>query len=1351
MDQHLKPAMIAVDRLVVEVSAADDGRSGAPSDAVSLHEQCNIHAYVLLGDAGLGKTTVFKQESVATGATFVTARDFLVLRYDRAACADMTFFIDALDEMRAGAQNGHTVLDQIRHKLIDLDVPRFRLSCREADWFGNSDRKALAEIVKAPRELKVCRLQPLSNADITTLLQGAFLVDDPQQFVQHAEHVGVSALLRNPQTLRMLAKAVASGKAWPDSRAKTFELACNTLATEPNTEHQSAKRKIWPNIPELLDAAGLICAVFLCADRAEIQLARDDASDPKALILLEIEDDRKLPLNEVVETNLFVAIRDNVWIHAHRSIAEFLAARYIAQLIKSGLASTRVVSLLLGVDAGVITSLRGLNAWLATCALSAREHSIRADPQGVLLYGDVKGFTTNDKVRLLEGLKQIVDDDRWRSTEDWNSFALGALATRDMAAEFVKILRAPERARPDQALADLVVTALLHGPRIDGVGAVLLEVARDASRWSGMRRYALRTYLNRYVESDPVVLALFDDVATGRVADDDDELLGILLRHLYPSTLSILSTLEHLRPPKLSNWVGSFRQFWYGICLQKTLPMHLPELLDTLSASATLANGRGNEIYWAFTSDSLVRGLEALGDDTDDETLHKWLGITLGEDDYDHLVGELRKRLHAWFKKRPTRFLQLLQVAIKHLNNDDRLWRAVRRLHEPYWPPRIGLQLLALASKENRPKLADDLFWSASHSLYEPSNDSGLSLEQLEQWVAEHPRFSSAFDQFRYCEIDDWRVEQAVRNAEERREKHDRTEQYREALSAKPAAEFNIQGLHHLALASVGILSEASGETPVDRLRDFLGNDEILVAKAVEAIEATRFRADLPTAEQILSSYLSNKEWLLARPLLVSLDRIQSSAQAEILKLPEPTLRAALMASYAAPLERDVSFRKLLATERPSLVADIFSRYAVAALNAGKSPLTGGHELVDGESFSLVARLVLPEILNRFPRRASLDQLYDLSRFIKSFASTFSAKEVLDQVASKLTLKVLDVGQRTHWLATGLLLAPKKYETRLRKWAEGSEIRIGHLGNFLDGRDQVIQSRGAMPESAISLLVELLAPHSRPDRPEGTYQVTPEMQRGDLITRWIHELASRPSGEAKAELIRLRGLPSLLPWAGTLRSAASTQSIVLRDANYRFPTPSDVVSTLAQGEPANAADLQAIIVETLRQIAAEIERGDLDIYKQFWNTDSYNKPVTPKVEEAGRDALAVLLRERLARHSVSCTTEARHVDRKRSDILFAHQPFCVPIEVKNQMHRKVWKAIREQLTDKYTIDPGAAGYGIYLVFWFGPTHDLVSPVTGRKPKTATELRIALQSTLSDSQQKFIHISVIDVSIEGRRG
>ena len=1216
---------------------------------------------------------------------------------------------------------------------------------------GQCDRDALSTIVHGKGELRVYRLEPLSDDAIAALLKGQFCVDDPQQFVQHAEQMGVGALLRNPQTMSMLAKAVSSGTAWPNSRTATFELACKTLATEPNQQHQSAKRKLWPNTPALLDAAGLIAAVFLCADRSEIQLARGKASNPKALVLLEIGSDRKLPIQEVIETNLFAAIGENVWMPAHRSLAEFLAARYMVRLIQSGLAPTRAVSLLLGANAGVITSLRGLNAWLATCALSAREHSIEADPQGVLLYGDVKAFTTNEKVRLLEGLKQSVDDFRWRGGEDWNSSLLGALATQDMAAEFVRILRATERERSDQALADLVVTALSRGPRIDGVGVALLEASRDATRWPGMRRYALRTYLKHHIESDSDVLALFGDVATGRVADDDDALLGTLLQNLYPRRLSIQSVLGHLRSPKAPNTLSSFWHFWHSVCLIKTSTTQLSELFDALSVRVPPANGRGNEIYWAFAGESLLRGLEDVGDETDDETLHKWLGITLGENDYDHLVGELRERLHAWFDKRPTRFLRLLQVAIKHLNDDDRLWRALRRLHEPKRPPHIGLQLLTFASEEDRPKLAEDLFWSAARGLYEPSGDSDLSLEQLEQWVAEHPRFASHFDQFRSCEIDDWRVEQAVRHAEERREKQDRVEQYREALLAKPAAEFNIQGLHHLALASVGFLSEGSGETPVDRLRDFLGNDEILVAKSVEAIKATRCRADLPTADQILSSYLSNKEWLLARPLLVSLNRIQSSSQAEIFKLPEPTLCAALMASYAAPVERHVSFRKLLATKRPSLVADIFSRYAIAALKAGKSTLEGAHEPVDDASFAQVARLVLPEILNRFPPRASLDQLYDLSRFIKSFASTFGAKKVLDQVASKLALKVLDVGQRTYWLATGLLLAPKNYEKRLRKWVEGNEIRIGHLGNFLDRRDQVIQSRGAMPESVIGLLVELLAPHSRPDRPEGTHQVTPDIQRGDLIASWIHELASTPLDEARAELIRLRELPSLLPWADLLRSAAATQSVIQRDANYRFPSPGDVVATLAHGKPANVADLYAIVVEALRQIATEIERGDLDSYKQFWNTDSHNKPVSPKVEAAGRDALAVMLRERLARHGISCATEARHVDQKRSDLLCAHQQFCVPVEAKNQTHPEIWRAIREQLTDKYTIDPRAGGYGIYLVFWFGPTHKLASPETGRKPKTATELRVALQSSLSLLQQKLIAICVIDVSVEGRRG
>ena len=39
-----------------------------------------------------------------------------------------------------------------------------------------------------------------------------------------------------------------------------------------------------------------------------------------------------------------------------------------------------------------------------------------------------------------------------------------------------------------------------------------------------------------------------------------------------------------------------------------------------------------------------------------------------------------------------------------------------------------------------------------------------------------------------------------------------------------------------------------------------------------------------------------------------------------------------------------------------------------------------------------------------------------------------------------------------------------------------------------------------------------------------------------------------------------------------------------------------------------------------------ISRENTDIYKSFWNLDSYSRPQTPRPEEACRDTLVTLLR-----------------------------------------------------------------------------------------------------------------------------
>ena len=130
-------------------------------------------AYVLLGDPGMGKTTAFRMECEALGenAHFVSARNFLGfdLASHRTEWEGKILFIDGLDEIRAGQLNRITPFEELRRRLDSLGRPRFRLSCRAADWLGSNDLKHLSDVSPAGG-VTVLNLEPLDDADIAGIL-----------------------------------------------------------------------------------------------------------------------------------------------------------------------------------------------------------------------------------------------------------------------------------------------------------------------------------------------------------------------------------------------------------------------------------------------------------------------------------------------------------------------------------------------------------------------------------------------------------------------------------------------------------------------------------------------------------------------------------------------------------------------------------------------------------------------------------------------------------------------------------------------------------------------------------------------------------------------------------------------------------------------------------------------------------------------------------------------------------------------------------------------------------------------------------------------------------------------------
>ena len=1329
----------------------------------------SVPAYVLLGDPGAGKSTAFTMECEALGdeACVIPARRFLNVKLKKhPEWRDKTLFIDGLDEVRAGSSDTRTPFDRICRRLDTLNRPRFRLSCREADWLGANDRKYL-EYVSLDSTVKVLRLDPLTEGDIVSILNDLG-IKNPHVFIALARGNRVDGLLENPQTLELLAKVVGAGGEWPASRKELFAEACVRMVSEQNPEHQLNNP---PPADQLLDAAGWLCAVQLISGTVGWTLyGEEDEGYP------EPDKCQGYPLEmlrSALSTYLFKGglSVNNRLVPIHRHIAEFLAARYLADVIQEGVPARRIIALITDKDGMVVTEMRGLSAWLAAHNKDARAYLIEQDPVGVGLYGDISTFFPDEKRRLLYSLKG--EKSRLDYPGRQQAVAFRALATPDMESALKEFLIDADRGEAHQLVANLVLRVLQDGESLPGISEVLLEIIRDARNpwWPIIRKLALDAFIqNCPATGDKTnkLKTLLAYIRSGSVSDSDNELLGTLLTHLYPRHLPPSEVWDYFSETGDPAINGRYNQFWQIHLIDRDISSEeqVTELLDGLSgrlAEWRLSLELRNRKLYDLPITLLSRGLQAHGDRIDAKRLYDWLDVGLaGDGGLGRSGQEVLSGIRVWLEKRPDVQKAIIMEGLERCSASDSDFGfdicasgIEKRLYGASPSSDYGLWCLeqAVALEDTSPHIAKHLLGWAFLACDDPDINEGLSLEVLKELTRKSETLRAHLDRLLAPRpISPWkqeRREQEKRYAEEARQEKEKLLAYVRSNEAALRENRAIPALlHQIAQAYFGAFADSSGCNGPQAVAQWLDGDRNLTDAALQGLRGVMDREDVPDVEEILDLYERNYRHYLVWPFLVGLVEVErTTPEDDASQWGEDRIRKAVMFWYCASYSNDLpQWYERLLLARPNIVAEVQVQFAISAFRNGSS-VYELYALAHRPNHAQAAKHASLPLLRAFPVRCALKQVQSLDHLLWAAIQHADRTSLTKLIERKQSLTSMNVAQRIRWLAAGVIIAPEAFGGALEDFVQAQKRRIRSLWQFIYSGDEAQFACRDLDISASELLIRLVGSYFAPYRPMGSRAITAEEEASDFVGGLIRKLADSPEEEASKVLTTLLADPALEEWHDVLSQAKDNQRTIRRDAGYRHPDIKQVYETLDGGTPANPADLAALLMDRLREISDQI-RGNTDDWRQYWNVDSHGRPQKPRPEKPCRDALLSDLRQRLPQ-GVDAEREGSYANDKEADIRVSYEGFNVPVEIKRNLHPELWSAIRDQLIAKYASDHKADGYGIYLVFWFGGEYTQPPP-SGTRPVNAKEMEERLEDSLSPEEARKISVCVIDVSIpEGK--
>ena len=351
---------------------------------------------------------------------------------------DSRLIIDGLDEV-AAMEEGDP-LHNVLKKLIACGKPRFVISCRSAEWRGVTARFDIEnDYGHAPM---ILNLEPFSEEDVVEVWAREVDQQQAKKAIQNLDSVGLGALFKNPLYLQLVTAVVKEKGRLPETKAELYECATASLRRE-HSPFQSSNALASLSEDEALDAAGSAMAVMLLT--GEVSISKTQVGEGALCLsdlsgLMDIE-----TVKAVLGSKLFRpdTLKDSTdysfFMPIHRTVAEFLSARWLVREVEKKSNSSRVARRLLGLisaEGGVPASLRGLHAWLPKFSPERLGPKvIDRDPYGVLRYGDGDHLSASQARQIIQGLRQLANFDPYFRYDWWENISIKGLAHSDLVEE----------------------------------------------------------------------------------------------------------------------------------------------------------------------------------------------------------------------------------------------------------------------------------------------------------------------------------------------------------------------------------------------------------------------------------------------------------------------------------------------------------------------------------------------------------------------------------------------------------------------------------------------------------------------------------------------------------------------------------------------------------------------------------------------------------------------------------------------------------------------------------------------------------------------------------------------------